>query len=108
MHWEVDNDKVKKGEVVEIDRDELQALRKESDKALKIDAFVSPETIDPLYFDGRMYYLSPVGAAARDSTPLSSGRWRKRSAAASGRSSSPAKINSCSFARWKGSCTWRC
>jgi DNA end-binding protein Ku len=72
IHGEVSNDEIvsgyefKKGQYVELDPDDLKALRKESDRALKIEAFVSPETIDPLYFDGRMYYLSPVGAASQE------------------------------------------
>ncbi len=70
VHGEVSNDEIisgyefKKGKYVEIEPEELEALRTESDRALKVDAFVSPETIDPLYFDGRMYYLLPGGAGA--------------------------------------------
>ncbi len=72
VHGEVANDEIvsgyeiKKGKYVEVEPEELQALRSESDRALKIDAFVSPEAIDPLYFDGRMYYLVPAGAASQE------------------------------------------
>src|SRR5438874_11826991 len=65
VHGEVSNDEivsgfeVKKNQYVEVDPEELDKLRPENDRALRIDAFVSPETIDTLYFDGRMYYLSP-------------------------------------------------
>lgn len=71
VHGEVSNDEIvsgfeiKKDEYVEIEPDEIDALRTESDRALKIDAFISPTTVDPLYFDGRMYYLTPSGEAAR-------------------------------------------
>jgi len=72
IHGEVGSDEIvsgyeyEKDHYVELDPDELQSLRKESDKALKIEAFISPETIDPLYFDGRMYYLAPAGPAAQE------------------------------------------
>jgi DNA end-binding protein Ku len=67
VHGEVTNDEIvsgyehKKGRFVEIDPDELDALRSERDRALKIEAFIRPDSIDPLYFDGRMYYLAPSG-----------------------------------------------
>jgi DNA end-binding protein Ku len=56
----------RKGNYVEIDPHELDDLRSERERALTIDAFVPPETVDPLYFDGRMYYLLPDGAGSED------------------------------------------
>lgn len=70
VHGEVTNDEivsgyeVSKGHYIEIDPDELDALRTESERALTIDAFVTPDTVDPLYFDGRMYYLMPANESA--------------------------------------------
>jgi DNA end-binding protein Ku len=72
VHGEVPNDEIvsgyehKKGKYVEIDPEELDALRTKSERALIIDAFVTPDTIDPLYFDGRNYYLIPVDATAEE------------------------------------------
>jgi DNA end-binding protein Ku len=72
VHGVVPNDEIisgyeyKKDKYVEVTPEELDELRTESDRALKIDAFVTPETVDPLYFDGRMYYLVPAGTAARE------------------------------------------
>ncbi len=72
IHGEVPNDEIvsayetKKDKYVEIDPEELKSLRSESDRSLKIEAFVSPDTIDPVYFDGRMYYLLPDGAAGQE------------------------------------------
>lgn len=72
-HGEITNDEIvsgyeyQKGKYIEIDPEELDALRPESERALKIDAFISPETIDPLYFDGRMYYLLPAEKGAQES-----------------------------------------
>lgn len=57
---------VKKGKYVEMDASDLESLRTQNERTLNIDAFVSPETIDPLYFDGRMYYLAPVGPGAQE------------------------------------------
>jgi DNA end-binding protein Ku len=47
-----------------IDPEELDKLRPAKDRALNIDAFISPEELDPIYFDGRMYFLAPDGAEA--------------------------------------------
>jgi DNA end-binding protein Ku len=55
---------VRKGKYVEVTDEELDELRTESERALKVDSFVDPETIDPLYFDGRMYFLTPDGESA--------------------------------------------
>ncbi len=72
VHGEVPNDEIvsgyefKKGKYVELDPEELAKLRPQSDRALKIDAFVHAGTIDPLYFDGRMYYLIPGDAAGQE------------------------------------------
>jgi DNA end-binding protein Ku len=52
-----------KDQYVVIDPDELQKLRQESDKAVSIEGFISPDEIDPLYFSGRTYYLLPDGPA---------------------------------------------
>lgn len=70
VHGEVDQSEIvsgyelRKGKYVEITDEELDELRSESERALKIDTFVDPETIDPLYFDGRMYFLAPDGESA--------------------------------------------
>jgi DNA end-binding protein Ku len=67
-HGEVPNDEIvegfeyTKGQYVEFDKEELDVLRTNEEKALSIDAFVSSDEIDPIYFDGRMYYLLPSGA----------------------------------------------
>jgi DNA end-binding protein Ku len=68
IHGEVSNDEIvsgyeySKGEYVVIDPEELDKLRPAKDRALNIDAFIDPESLDPIYFDGRMYFLSPDGA----------------------------------------------
>lgn len=72
LHGEVPNEEIvsgyehKKGKYIEVDPEELEALRTQSERALSIDAFVSPDAIDPLYFDGRMYYLVPADASAEE------------------------------------------
>jgi DNA end-binding protein Ku len=53
-----------KGKYVEVEDEELDELRTEKEKALSIDTFVEPDQIDPVYFDGRMYYLVPDGDSA--------------------------------------------
>lgn len=72
IHGEVSNDEIisgyeyRKGKYIEVEPEELESLRSESERALKIDAFVQPGTVDPLYFDGRMYYLVPAGQPAQE------------------------------------------
>ncbi len=72
LHGRVSNDEIvsgyeyKKGEYVEIDPEELESLRTEKERALTIDAFVAEDEIDPVYFDGRMYYLVPDGPAGEE------------------------------------------
>ncbi len=72
VHGEVSQDEIvsgyeyKKNRYVEIDPDELDAVRTERERALTIDAFVDPDTVDPLYFDGRMYYLLPAAKIAEE------------------------------------------
>jgi DNA end-binding protein Ku len=71
IHGEVPNNEIvkgfeyTKGEYVIVDTDELDALRGKSENAVDISAFVSPDAIDPKYFDGRTYYLLPDGPLAR-------------------------------------------
>jgi DNA end-binding protein Ku len=71
-HGEVPNEEIvegfeyAKGKYVEFDKEELDLLRTEQEKALSIDAFVSADEIDPIYFDGRMYYLVPSGANSNE------------------------------------------
>lgn len=73
IHGEVSNDEIVsgyehgKGKYVAIDPAELDALRSDRTRSLKIDAFISRDTVDPLYFDGRMYYLLPDGEGAEES-----------------------------------------
>lgn len=71
-HGEVPSDEIvsgyeyEKDHYVEIEKGELDALRTESERALTIDAFIPCDAIDLRYFDGRMYYLAPDGAAAEE------------------------------------------
>jgi DNA end-binding protein Ku len=72
IHGEVTKDEIvsgyeyQKDHYVEIEPEELAALRTERERALAIDTFIEEDAIDPRYFDGRMYYLGPDGAAAEE------------------------------------------
>jgi DNA end-binding protein Ku len=67
IHGEVSNSEIvsgyeySKGRYVVIEPDELDRLRTDADRAINIDSFIKPDDIDPLYFDGRNYYLVPDG-----------------------------------------------
>lgn len=60
-----------KNQYVVIDLDELDKLRAEDDgRAIRIDTFVSPDAIDPIYYSETNYYLVPDGAAGQKSYAL--------------------------------------
>lgn len=67
IHGEVNSSEIvsgyeySKGNYVVVEPDELDKLRTEGDRAINIDTFIAPEEVDPLYFDGRTYYLVPDG-----------------------------------------------
>jgi len=67
VHGPVPNEEIVSGyeyskdQYVLVDTDELDKLRTEDDKAVKVQEFVDPETLDPLYLSGRSYYLVPEG-----------------------------------------------
>ncbi len=71
IHGEVSNDEivsayeVAKGNYIVVDAEERKNLRLEDDKAIAIDVFISPETLDPIYFTERTYYLVPDGKVAQ-------------------------------------------
>jgi DNA end-binding protein Ku len=56
----------RKGKYIEVEPEELEAVRTKKERALTIEAFVDPAAIDPVYFDGRMYYLVPDGPASQE------------------------------------------
>lgn len=82
-HGEVPNNEIEgyeyaTGKYVEFEKEELDLLRTDKDKALTIDAFVSADDIDPLYFDGRMYYLLPAGANSSEPYTLLEAAMQKK------------------------------
>src|SRR5712672_2939318 len=56
---------LKKGEHVEVDKEELEAVQIESTHTIDIDSFVPVEEIDQRYID-RPYYIAPDGKAGID------------------------------------------
>ncbi len=71
IHGEVTNDEIvmgyeyAKGHYVEIDDEERDRARSQSDKAIEIDKFVPLAKIEPVFFQGRNYYLLPDGATGQ-------------------------------------------
>lgn len=72
VHGELSSDEIvsgyefRKGKYVEITPEELDSVRTDKDRALVIDTFIDPTIVDPVYFDGRMYYLLPSTTAATE------------------------------------------
>jgi DNA end-binding protein Ku len=68
IHGEVPNDEIvsgyeyAKGQYVEIDPDELAELRPEGERAISVEGFVHPDTVDPAYLSGKTYFLTPDGS----------------------------------------------
>src|SRR4051794_3302697 len=70
VHGEVPNDEIVSGyeyakdKYVIFEPGEIAKVRTEGDRSIAIDTFVEPDQIDPIYYDGRTYYLAPQNAAA--------------------------------------------
>jgi DNA end-binding protein Ku len=71
IHGQITQDEIVSGyefgkdRYVVIDTDELEKLRTEKDRSIDIDRFVPISQVDPLYLDGRNYYLIPDGAGGQ-------------------------------------------
>lgn len=50
-----------KGQYVVVDTDEIQKLRVQSDRSVQVHGFIKPDAIDPIYYAGKTYYLTPDG-----------------------------------------------
>jgi DNA end-binding protein Ku len=67
IHGEVPNEEIVKGyqfakdQYAIIDTDEIEKLRTDSDRSINIEKFVRPELLDPIYYAGKTYYLTPDG-----------------------------------------------
>jgi DNA end-binding protein Ku len=72
IHGEVPNDEIvsgyehDKGQYAVVDEDELDKLRTEDEKSLRIDSFVRSDAIDPVYYSGKNYFLLPDGKVGAD------------------------------------------
>ncbi|MGQ0636595.1 MAG: Ku protein [Planctomycetaceae bacterium] len=72
IHGPVDSDEIvsgyeiSRGRYVEIDENELDKAATDQERSLTIDAFVQADEVDPFYFDGRVYFLSPEGETAKE------------------------------------------
>jgi DNA end-binding protein Ku len=53
---------VREGEYIVIEKGEIEAIRPESDRRIRIDRFINVLSVDPVYFD-RTYLLLPDGPA---------------------------------------------
>jgi DNA end-binding protein Ku len=53
---------VGEGEYIVLEKDEIEAIRPESDRRIRIDRFITVLSVDPVYFD-RTYLLLPDGPA---------------------------------------------
>jgi DNA end-binding protein Ku len=71
IHGEVPNDEIVMGyefakdQYVEVEDSERKQARTKSDKAIDIESFVPIEAVNPIYLEGRSYYLLPDGNAGQ-------------------------------------------
>jgi DNA end-binding protein Ku len=71
IHGEIENSEIVKGyeygpdQYAIVDPEEINQLRSEADRAINVDKFVPPASIDPVYFAGQSYYLVPDGRQAQ-------------------------------------------
>jgi DNA end-binding protein Ku len=67
IHGEVKQDQIVSGyeyakdQYVVVDTDELEKLRTEDDKAIRVDVFFPADALDPVYLTGKNYFLVPEG-----------------------------------------------
>jgi DNA end-binding protein Ku len=65
VHGEVSNSEIvsgyeyEKDHYVVIDKKEIEKVQASGDKAIEIRTFISSDDIDPIYYDGRTFYLTP-------------------------------------------------
>src|SRR5262249_35827684 len=65
IHGEVSNDEIvtgyeyAKGQYAIVEPEEIKSLSGELEKAITIDEFIAPGQLDPIFLDGRNYYLIP-------------------------------------------------
>jgi DNA end-binding protein Ku len=70
IHGEVSNDEIvsgyeyKKDRYVEFQPEELDRLHTTAERSFHVDTFIEPTQLDPMYFDGRTYFLVADGAEA--------------------------------------------
>jgi DNA end-binding protein Ku len=50
-----------------IDPSEVDNLRSDAERAITINKFLPPDSIDPMYFSGQTYYLLPDGKNGEES-----------------------------------------
>lgn len=71
VHGVVKEDEIVKGyeyakdQYVVVDPEELERLQPTDKRSINIEAFVDPSAIDPIYFAGKSYYLTPDGPAGQ-------------------------------------------
>ena len=65
IHGEVENAEIvtgyeyEKDQYVVVDRKEVEQIQSKGEKSLEIKTFIEPDVIDPMYYDGRTYFLAP-------------------------------------------------
>ncbi len=59
-----------KGRYVVIDSEELEKLRRESDKVVEVEGFLPKGAVDPLYLSGKDYFLVPEGPVGQKAYAL--------------------------------------
>ncbi len=76
LHGELDNGDLvsgyhyAKGRYVVIDSEELEQLRRQSDKVVEVEGFLPKDAVDPLYLCGKDYYLVPEGPVGQKAYAL--------------------------------------
>src|SRR5262245_21558089 len=73
-----------KGEYVVLEPEEIAAVIPQSDKTIRIEAFLTDQEIDTIYFD-RPYFLTPTSGVGHEAFDVLSQGMRKKRVAAIGR-----------------------
>src|SRR5688572_4112881 len=71
VHGDVPADQIVSGyefaedQYVVIEPDEIEKIRSAKEKSINIDGFIDADSVDPAYFSGKTWYLTPDGPIAQ-------------------------------------------
>ena len=91
-----------------VDDQEVKSRKGDSDRVVNIDTFVPQGAIDPVYFEGRTYYLLPDGPMGHPALCGAGQSMREQKRWAVGQATLFGREQLVMLHRWTTSCAWKC